>query len=284
MKAIHFFLAATLTTASLVGTNAITTADDETQVESVSESAAADGLVIDGPITDGPITDGPIKDGPIDDKSVDAKAVAEPATVKRTADEETSDKQSSSARSAKLSVAPLDHVEYPDDRPHWIDSPDGRKSGKPTGLHIGKAENADALSIAVVSPPQASPKEAAEMMEVMARGAVENYIDQHAATLNERINSKEITVEMDWIRDELIVRRYDGEVQSGDATLYESACLLQITPPHQEVLNRLIDNHRLLRRLAIVGIFALIGFGGLVGGSIVLGGLASHQERRKVAS
>ncbi|SMP76883.1 hypothetical protein SAMN06265222_12232 [Neorhodopirellula lusitana] len=279
MKAIHFFLAATLTTGTLVGTSAITTADDKTQVESVSESVAADGLVIDGPITDGPTTD-----GPIDDKSVDAKAVAEPATVKRTADAITSDKQSSSARSAKLSVAPLDHVEYPDDRPHWIDSPDGRKSGKPSGLHVGKAENADALSIAVVSPPQASPKEAAEMMEVMARGAVENYIDQHAATLNERINSKEITVEMDWIRDELIVRRYDGEVQSGDATLYESACLLQITPPHQEVLNRLIDNHRLLRRLAIVGIFALIGFGGLVGGSIVLGGLASHQERRKVAS
>lgn len=183
---------------------------------------------------------------------------------------------------AELSIAPLDHVEYPSDRPRWIEespqansSPLSSKQSKST-----ESKSDDVISIVVVSPPQPTPEAAAEMMEVMAKGAVENYIDQQAAALPESIDTKKIVVEMDWIRNELITRRYDGEVQSGDQTEYESACLMQLKDQHQVVLQKLIQNHHLMHRLGVVGILALGGFLALVGGSILFGGLASRQQRR----
>jgi hypothetical protein len=170
----------------------------------------------------------------------------------------------------ELSIAPLDHVDYPSDRPQWINqSSEGQQNDEETIL------------ISVVSPPQPTPDAAAEMMEVMTRGVVENYIDQKASLVREPIDSKKIEVEMDWIRDELITRRYDGEVKVGEHTQYESACLLSLTLDHQETLDRLIENHQLMHRFGVVGVFALGGFHSLVGGSIVFGGLASRQQRRQ---
>lgn len=180
------------------------------------------------------------------------------------------DEDQSIADATELSIAPLDHLDFPSDRPTWINS----------SLEINE-DAKGVISIAVVSPPQPSPEAAAEMMEVMARGAVENYIDQKANSVSEPIDSKKIEVKMDWIRDELITRRYDGEVQLGEQTQYESACLLSLTAPHQATLNRLIENHQLMHRMGIVAVFGVGGFLSLVVGSIVFGGLATRQQRRQ---
>lgn len=183
------------------------------------------------------------------------------------------DDDTSGSDATELSIAPLDHLDFPDDRPKWIES----------SLEINKDEDG-MISIPVVSPPQPTPEAAAEMMEVMARGAVENYIDQKANLVSEPIDSKKIEVEMDWIRDELITRRYDGEVQLGEQTQYESACLLSLTATHQATLNRLIQNHQLMHRMGVVALFGVGGFLSLVVGSIVFGGLATRQQRRRAST
>lgn len=181
------------------------------------------------------------------------------------------DNETKPNQTAELSIAPLDHVEYPVDRPKWID-----ESSRSPSAESGSSK---IISIVVVSPSQPTPEAAAEMMEVMAKGAVENYIDQQAATLPKSIDAKKIVVEMDWIRNELVTRRYDGQVQIGDQTEFESACLLRLDEQHQAVLQDLIQNHHLMHRLGVVGIFGLGGFLALVGGSIVFSGLASRQQR-----
>lgn len=192
-------------------------------------------------------------------------------TVPVHADEENTPDQ----QSAELSIAPLDHVEYPSDRPKWIEQRADHFSSLTDDSPSDRV-----ISIVVVAPPQPTPEAAAEMMEVMAKGAVENYIDQQATTIAEPIDTTKIVVETEWIRNELITRRYDGEVQSGDQTEFESACLLQLAPQHQTVLQSLIQNHRLKHRLGAIGVFACGGFLTLVGGSIVFGGLAARQQRR----
>ncbi|TWT91606.1 hypothetical protein [Neorhodopirellula pilleata] len=204
--------------------------------------------------------------GHADEKHADEKHVGE-----KHADEN----KAAGEPSAELSIAPLDHVDYPSDRPKWV-----QRNENDLSLPTDASQTDQVISIVVVSPPQPTPEAAAEMMEVMAKGAVENYIDQQAATIPESIDTSKIVVEMDWIRNELITRRYDGEVRSGDQTEYESACWMQLTTEHQTTLQNLIQNHRLMHRLGAVGVFALGGFASLVGGSILFSGLAARQQRR----
>lgn len=175
-----------------------------------------------------------------------------------------------SKSSSKLSVAPLDHVDYPLERPGWIEE---------HRVPVAPNEGGDLL-ISVSSGPAASPEIAAEMMEVMARGAVENYLEQMTQDGAEPVPADEIEVAPDWLREELISRRYDGTVGSGDEVRYESACLLRISAEEQQKLTESIQNYRLQRRLSTVGVVALVGFAGLVSAAVGLGWLASRQQRK----
>ncbi len=175
--------------------------------------------------------------------------------------------------SSTLSVAPLDHIDYPLDRPSWIE--EHRVPTPPS-------DGADLL-ISVGSGPAASPEAASEMMDVMARGAVENYLEQIAQDGPEVIPAERFDVDMDWVRDELISRRYEGTVGMGDDVQYESVCLLRISDEQQQKLSRSIQNYQLEGRLSTVGAIALIGFVGLLSGSVGLGWLASRQRPRAAA-
>lgn len=172
--------------------------------------------------------------------------------------------------SSKLSVAPLDHVDYPLDRPGWIEE---------HRVPVAPSNGGDLL-ISVSSGPAASPEIAAEMMEVMARGAVENYLEQMAQHGAEMVPADQIEVAPDWLREELISRRYDGTVGMGDEVRYESACLLRISGEEQQKLAESIQNYRLQGRLSKVGAIALLGFAGLLGGAIGLGWLATRQQSK----
>jgi hypothetical protein len=167
-----------------------------------------------------------------------------------------------------LSVPPLDHVDYPPDRPNWIE-----EHQQPTGGVDGSD-----LLISVSSGPAATPEIATEMMEVMARGAVENFLHQQAETLPEAIPVEQIEVDMDWVRRELISRRYDGALSGSESTRYESACLLRIDSVDQQTLHQMIQNLRLQHRLGLVGVVAIICLLGLLSGSIMFGWLAGRQK------
>lgn len=167
-----------------------------------------------------------------------------------------------------LSVAPLDHVDYPLDRPPWIDD---------TGDAIAGTGDEDVL-IAVTSGPAPSPESAREIMEVMAQGAVENYVEQLAQQYSEPIDANEIQVDKDWIGTDLISRQYEGTMETGEMVQYESACLLRIGTSEQQTLEQLIQNHRLKHRLAAVGAFAGMGLIVLLSGSIVFGWASSRQS------
>lgn len=180
----------------------------------------------------------------------------------------------SSESSSKLSVAPLDHVDYPLERPGWIEE---------YRVPVTPTSGADLL-ISVSSGPAASAEIAAEMMEVMARGAVENYLEEMAQDGAEPVPAEEIEVASNWLREELVSRRYDGTVGSGDEIRYESACLLRISAEEQQKLAESVRNYRLQRRLATVGVVAILGFAGMLSGAIGLGWLASRQQTRMSAA
>jgi hypothetical protein len=169
---------------------------------------------------------------------------------------------------AELSVAPLSHVIYPADRPGWIEEP---------------IENADGpseeYSVVVTSEPSDSIEEADELLGVYARAAVQSYVDTLYSKHDWATEPEMISLDLDWIRDELVVRRYEGNVQVGDETKFEKAVLIRIEADDQKVLETAIADRQLRERLAATGIVILGAFTLLVGGSIVLGGLASRQRQ-----
>ncbi|KLU02525.1 putative transmembrane protein [Rhodopirellula islandica] len=166
---------------------------------------------------------------------------------------------------AELSVAPLSHLIYPSDRPGWIDEP--------------SKNDGDEYSVVVTSGPSDSVEEADELLVVYARGAVQSYVDALMSQHDWATAPEMIPLDVDWIRDELVVRRYEGSVQVGDETKYEKAILIRIEPDDKKVVEMAIADRQLRERLTATGIVILGGFTLLVGGSIVLGGLASRQQR-----
>ncbi|MFG0268219.1 MAG: hypothetical protein ACF8AM_24135 [Rhodopirellula sp. JB055] len=169
---------------------------------------------------------------------------------------------------AELSVAPLSHLIYPVDRPGWIEEPI-KNAGGPS----------EEYSMVVTSGPSGSVEEADELLDVYARAAVQSYVDTLYAQHDWATEPEMIPLDIDWIRDELVVRRYEGSVQVGDETKFEKAVLIRIEPEDQHVLETAIADRQLRERLAATGIVILVAFTLLVGGSIVLGGLASRQRQ-----
>ncbi|MFG0253700.1 MAG: hypothetical protein ACF787_01165 [Rhodopirellula sp. JB053] len=199
--------------------------------------------------------------------TVSAVLLASLNVCSATADD--SDEKEQTNEPVALSVAPLDHVEYPLDRPQWIE--EGR-----TPLD---SDDSDEVVIAITSGPAPTPEAAVEMMEVMALGAVENYVDQRLQETNSDVSSSDVAIDLDWVLNELVSRRYDGTVKTGDMVQYESACLLRMDGSHQEMLNRLVQNHELQGRLAAVGVLGVLCLVGLLSGSIFFGWLSSRQQR-----
>ncbi|MCC9654418.1 hypothetical protein [Rhodopirellula halodulae] len=170
---------------------------------------------------------------------------------------------------AELSVAPLSHTIYPPERPGWIDET--------------KARDGDNVQMVVTSGPCVSKSEADEMTKLYARASVQTYVDELIAKQQSTADPAMVPIAEDWIENELIVRRYEGKVLVGDETQHEKAVLLRIQPEHQKRFETAISNVQLQERLAATGIVILGGFGCLVGGSILLGGLASRQRQQTIA-
>ena len=204
----------------------------ETQLQTVAQSA---GAVDAGELAVAP-EDGASEDGLSEDGGLNGSG---------------RDKQS------ELSVPPLSHVEYPDDRPAWIEqTPD---------LH------SDTHTWVVATAGCETISQCEEELDVLTRAAVSLYIKETTGWIcpDEFLDSS-------WIEDNLIGPRYVGTFRRGDTQLHEIAVQLEFDDQARRRIQRAKKNAVVKERLqASGGLFAL-GLAGLC----CTGGLLSVFSRR----
>jgi len=162
-----------------------------------------------------------------------------------------------------LSVAPLDFIEYPEDRPAWV--------GHPTDFEE------DTHTIVVVSGPCETPEESIAELKLMQRAAVSTYISRITDSGGE-FDFYPISDES--IDRQLVVRRYSGQVTQGDMTQYEDAVELAFTEEKRQEIKAAWNKLAVRDRLGALGV---IVFGGLVVllCSSALVGMASRRVERR---
>ena len=167
------------------------------------------------------------------------------------------------AEPKELSVAPLDHVEYPKSRPEWVDPSLGFEK--------------DAVRIVVVSGPCDTPEESAEELKLMSRAAVSTYISRLAES-GGQYDFYDISDEE--IEHELAVRRYSGTVMQGDSIKYEDALELCFTDEKRQEIAAAWQNVEVRDRLGAIGVMAFFGLVLLICSSAALGIVSRRIERR----
>lgn len=171
-----------------------------------------------------------------------------------------------------LSVAPLDHVEYPSDRPAWVDQT----------IDIDQLIDADdrTATVVVVSGPSDTMGQSLEELLVMQRAAVNAVIAQ--VTGHQDADSVFVISDEEIDRD-LVTRRYDGEVLQGDTPRYEHAVELQFSPKLRRAMIAAKDNIEVRHRLNAIGVMTLGGFLTLIGSSALIGFTLRRNSREGVS-
>ncbi|KAA5543801.1 hypothetical protein FYK55_11545 [Roseiconus nitratireducens] len=176
------------------------------------------------------------------------ESVSEPEA---TVDANAAASESKSSRS-ELSVAPLDHVVYPDDRPAWVDQEPDLKSPVHTWV--------------VVTSGCETMQQCEAELDVLQRAAVALYVKERTGWVCD-----DAMLDGQWIDDELVGRRYVGDLVRGDQALKEIAVELQFGPEQQQKILRAWKNAEVGDRLRATGAvfaMALVGLcctGGLLG-------------------
>ncbi len=158
------------------------------------------------------------------------------------------------AAPAELSVAPMDHIEYPDDRPKWLDE-------KPVGR--GRDHR-----IVITSLPSDTAEESLEELRWMQRAAIATYVAQLVDAGGE---FDFYSPTDDEIAKELVSKRYSGEVTQGGTTRYESAIELHFDPTKRQQIRaawknvEVGDRLRALGGMTGVGLVFLMATNGLLG-------------------
>jgi hypothetical protein len=181
-------------------------------------------------------------------------------------DEPTEIKSADSA--AELSVAPLDHVTYAEDRPEWVSDAD---NGKPFTLIDGN-------KIVIVSRLCDTPIQCEELLMISAKVAADSYV----IDLVDFVVDGSFYEFSDEELEDLITDEYQGTALQGDVKMHQHAIELTFDDDKQleiKVASGNIEVDRRLRRMG--GLF----FGGLVAlfGSSAVIGTAGRLGRRKVA-
>ncbi len=183
----------------------------------------------------------------------DAQTVPPAAASETSATVETSAAAEASAAAdavdavSELSVAPLDHKIYPDDRPEWI-------SAEPV------LEGSRQLW-PVVSLPSLTPDASQESLRVQMQIAVEAYIN-HLTDSSGKAGQK-IQFDDQYIADHLVnsQRRYSGVVTTSGGEMYEDAVELVFEEAFREQVRKQWRGVEVGERLAGLGV---LGVGGLV--------------------
>ena len=153
-----------------------------------------------------------------------------------------------------LSVAPLDHVEYPDNRPAWIDQ---------------AVDSDDQIAtVVVVSGPSDTMDESLEELLVMQRAAVNAVVVQ---VTGHQDASAVFSISDEEIGRDLVTRRYGGEVLQGDTPKYEHAVELHFGPELRQAMMAANDKLEVRHRLGAIGVLTVGGLLTLIGSSALLG-------------
>jgi hypothetical protein len=163
-----------------------------------------------------------------------------------------------------LSVAPLDHIVYPEHRPRWIDS------ARPLDL--------DSASFVVVSGPCDTPEESLDELQRMLRAAVSTYISQLCDAAGQ---TDFCPLSDEQIDRELVLRRYSGTVVQGDMTRHEHAVEVGFSEAKRQEIMTAWNNIAVRQRLGAIGALVGGGFATLVLSSAWLSLLGRRGERRQ---
>ncbi len=193
------------------------------------------------------------------------EATSESSDIK-SSDIKSSGTKSSLHEPAKLSVPPLDHVEYPADRPKWVSDTPQLSETNHTWV--------------VVTPACDSMVVAEESLHELARAAVGFYVEQLTALSPETIA---FPIDDEWIDRALVSKRYSGELIEGSVSRYEAAIQLRFSPEVQAEIREAAANLEVRERLGAIGLIIAGLFSALMVGSGVLGGLNRHLQKRESA-
>ncbi|MCC9603808.1 hypothetical protein LOC67_24925 [Stieleria sp. JC731] len=165
---------------------------------------------------------------------------------------ETGGSLSTKSGSSSLSVAPMNHVTYPEDWPKWANAtPDLEGELQTWPVTTGGCKTIEACQ---------------DKLAALQRANVALYLKEHFNWISD---GSFLTDQ--WIDDNLVEHRYVGMITKGDEELHEIAVELRYDAEDRQFIQRSIDNARLVDRLrASGGLFAIaiIGLccsGGLLG-------------------
>jgi hypothetical protein len=177
-------------------------------------------------------------------------------------DDEQAEDSTAAETVKELSAPPLDHVEYPGDRPLWLDQDPDLESRIHTWV--------------VVTHPCETSEESAERLAIAQRAAVSSYV--RALTGSEDVEFYPINDR--WIDSQLIVESYRGKLTKGCEPMYEQAVMLEFTPRIQQEILAAWKNIQVRERLGALGVMVFFGLITLIGSSSLLGLIGRRYENR----
>ena len=162
-----------------------------------------------------------------------------------------------------LSVAPIDHLTYPPERPAWVDV-ENDLEGK-THRWI------------VRTPPCDSREECDDRLAIALWAEMENYTAQLVGTTD--VDGL-LSIEDEEVLKQLVARRYDGTLSQGNLPAFESVLELQIGPEFQAGLQRAWQNREVRQRLGAVGVLVTGGWLALMTVAGITAGVSRHRATR----
>lgn len=165
----------------------------------------------------------------------------------------------------ELSVPPLDHVVYPDNRPVWISDP--------------VKQQGEEVTFVVVSGPCETPEESKREVKLMLRATLSTFIQNVTGSFG---SDDFYQISDPQIDRDLTQRRYSGEISVGGNTQYEDAVEIRITQAERDRILNAWKNIEVAQRLRNIGVVAFGGFITLVVSSSVFGVAVRRRERKQL--
>ena len=154
-------------------------------------------------------------------------------------------------------------TEYPASRPDWMDARSELTELPHTWV--------------VVSGPYDTRQASEEELRFMVHASIETYL-RGLPGADGRFDYFPLTDE--WIEENLVTRRYSGELIQGGLTMYEDAVELRIDDNTRREFVAALKNIEVRDRLAALGMLVFTGLVTLMCSSAFFGMLSSRVERR----
>lgn len=163
------------------------------------------------------------------------------------------------APKSPLSVAPLDHIEYPASRPAWL-------------AQSPKLEGAVHEWIVVTQPAETPEQCDAELVRLQL-AAVISYAEMQS---DFQSSTRDLPITSEWIEENLVRGLYEGEVKQGGTVLYERASKLMFDKQGQSTIMKAWKKVQVRDRLGATGVLL---FGGML--CLFLGSMVTNFLSRR---